>query len=353
MPKAIGHVEDLDSAINASYFVSIDGDKAAYYHAFITTQEYLPSRTLENAQTFMVNNRDYRVASSGYLVQANLSLECHRNQRGSYRCPNTGYIHNKVVYLSPMIFNPLILHQYFPDGNIEFAPVFPQPRPDRNVRIPINMIRIGGFNDLHTPIFRTPSFMSPPHPPTNGQGGSSGAGFLIYQDPPSSANNNQSVASTVSMPPSETSSTVVSGNLKGTMSKVNTDSDDFNPSATSTVTPKGSADPFVDPQPGPSGTSGFIIDKPKKSPKKEKTPKKGKSPRKIMKKSPGKSPRGLRKTPSQPSIKSFIPGRSGSVKRNSSLPDSAHSPGSLKVKFFMPRKVLYTKRSVLKNAFRK
>ena len=341
MPKALGHVEDLDPAVNTSYFVSIDGDNASYYHYFIMTHEYLPSRTLENVQTFMVNNRDYRLATSGYLVQANLSLECHRNQRGSYTCPNTGYIHNKLSFLSPMIFNPLILHQYFPNGNIEFSPVFPQPRPDRTVRIPINMIRIGGFNDLQSAIFRAPSFQSPPHFPGNDQG----TAFRIYQDPPN-GNNNMSVASTVSVPPSETSSTVVSGNLKQTDSKIQTDSEEFDPSATSTRTPKTSEDLYADPTPGPSepqpkrGNDRFIKDKPKEkaesSPGKGKSPKGKKSPRKSMK-SPWKSPKHLRRTPSQPAITSYIPGRSPAFKRRSSPPTSRSLPVAKKCK---PKRIL-------------
>ena len=333
MQKAIGHVEDLDPAVNASYFVSIDGEQAALFNAFKSTQEFLPSRTIENVHTIMVNHRDYKVATSGYLVQANLSLECLRSSRGTYdgtppgwrTGDRPGFRHNKVVFLSPMIFNPLILNHYYPSGNIDFSPAFNQPRPDRIIKIPINMIRIDGFTDMRTPIFRTPSFQSPPHPPYEGRGNFPPApAFDIYLDPEPQGNNNQSSSSTVSMPPSEVSSTLVSGNMRGARS-LPTVSDEFDPSATSTRTPQGSAqmDPYADPQPGTSSSGNADELPPLITPKKRgKSSRKSsgadKSPRKSVKrtpkKSPGKSPRkspksGLKKTPSQPMITSFIPKR--------------------------------------------
>ena len=87
MPKAIGHTEDLDNNVNSSYFVTIDGDQAASFLTWKITQEYLPPLPIYNTQTYMVNCRNYRTATSGYLIQASLSLECLRNSRGSYRCP--------------------------------------------------------------------------------------------------------------------------------------------------------------------------------------------------------------------------------------------------------------------------
>ena len=102
--------------------------------------------------------------------------------------------------------------------------------------------------------------------------------------------------------------------------------DDFDPEATSTGPPE--ADLYRNPQPGTS--SSFMIDRPK-----------SKSPRKSVKKSsiktPKKSPKQeLRRTPSQPSIRSFAspgqPGSSSGPKRQNSSRAERSAPRAKKSK---------------------
>ena len=110
--KAIGYAQDIDPAVNLSYFVHLAGVAATRYNNFISTQEFLPSQEIPNVPTFLINDRCHKTANSGYLIQAEMVLKCIRNQRGRYYCPNTEYRHNKISYIKPMIFNPLVFDHY-------------------------------------------------------------------------------------------------------------------------------------------------------------------------------------------------------------------------------------------------
>ena len=317
--KALGFTVDIDPAVNNAYFVMLNGVAANTYDTFITTQEFLPAQTIPNVPTFLINDRDFKKANSGYLIQADLVLECIRNARGGYKCPYTRYVHNKVCFLKPMIFNPLVLDHYLPTGEIAISAAYDHPRPDRDIKIPINIIRMQDIAVRH-PVLSAPGF--PGFPPHFGGQGPSGQGpsgapppgqpgqgfpmppFPIYRDN-STTNADQSTSSTVSLPTPNQSSSMISGNLERQPSGIASNQSSFNPPATSTKSPRGSnADPYANPQPGPSGQqantsgSGFIIENVRSL---KKTPKK--SPRKTPRKSPRRLE--LRRTPSQPSIRDY------------------------------------------------
>lgn len=317
--RALGFTQDIDPAVNNAYFVMLNGAAANTYDTFITTQEFLPSQTIPNVPTFLINDRDYKKANSGYLVQVDLVLECLRNAHGGYECPYTRYVHNKVCFLKPMIFNPLVLDHYLPTGEIAISAAYDHPRPDRDIKIPINIICMQDIAVRHT-VLSAPGFPGfPPHFGGHGPGGQGPSGaappgqpgqnfpmppFQIYRDSQNSGAD-QSTSSTVFLPTPNKSSSMISGNLESQASGIASNQSSFNPPATSTKSPKGSGnDPYANPQPGPSGQqaptneSGFIIDNIRSLKK---------TPRKSPKKTPRKSPRRLelRRTPSQPSIRDY------------------------------------------------
>ena len=317
--KYIGYTQDTDTAVNCSYFVHLNGVAAATYNSFITSQEFLPAQTIPNVPTFMINDRNHRVANSGYLIQANMILKCLRNSRGGYRCPNTRYVHVKVCYIKPQIFNPLILNHYLPTGEIAISAAYDHPRPDREIEVPVNMVRMQDIS-IQPPIIAAPNFQGHDHhghpgpdapgpsqahanhAPVAAQQAGQGPPFQIYRDD-QDENVNQSSSSTVSLPQSEASSNVIAGNLQRQPSQIQSRESSFNPTTTSTRSPRGSGqDLYLNPQPGPShadpslpNESGFIIDNVRSLRKK--------TPRKSPRKSPRKD--GLTRTPSQPAITNF------------------------------------------------
>merc|ERR1711911_13186 len=158
-----------------------------------------------------------------------MDLKCLKNSRGRYRCSKTGYVHNKVALIKPLIFNPLVLHHYLPTGEITFSAAYDHPRPDRNIEIPVNIIRIQDIS-ITPPMLAAPDFPNYQDPYGGAAGGGAGGAaghllqgqqgqgsqqlpFNIYMDRPPIDPQNQSSSSTVSLPKSETSSTVLAGNM--------------------------------------------------------------------------------------------------------------------------------------------
>ena len=95
--RTVGHVPDLDNSINTSYFVMMSGIQAQAYIDFMATIEFTPSQPVANVPTFLLNNRDYRMARRGHPIQADLSLECLLHARGSCYCPIRKRRYNKMI----------------------------------------------------------------------------------------------------------------------------------------------------------------------------------------------------------------------------------------------------------------
>ena len=66
--KLVGHVQDIETSINTSYLVLMSGVQAQAFIDFIATIEFTPSQPVANITTFMLNDRDYRVAKRGHPI---------------------------------------------------------------------------------------------------------------------------------------------------------------------------------------------------------------------------------------------------------------------------------------------
>ena len=316
MPRFIGHTADLDPQVNASYFVTIAGRAAQTYYDFTRRTSRSPPEDIEPIPVFQADHRDYRTAQLGYLIQASLRLECVRNSRGAYRCSNTGHLYNKITYLKPKIYNPMLLERYLPSGTMEASPVYINPRPDRNIRIPINMIEITCLSEpmIPRPLHSNQDFFRPP--PSDLSYDHQGSPnrtqplpFTIYLDP---ASQNET--------PAPGASTVYSGNLNMVLSdaaQVSDLNDVFEPEVTSTKTPERS-------QAGPSSTrtrrTSSVTLAQEEAEIVDLTRLAKKTPTKKSRKSPGK----LIKTPSQPVITDFT--TSGKKRRHESMCETQPIP---------------------------
>ena len=286
--KLVGHVQDIETSINTSYLVLMSGVQAQAFIDFMATIEFTPSQPVANITTFMLNDRDYRVAKRGHPIQADLSLECLLNARGNCYCPVRRRRYNKITYLCPQVFNPMIINFYNPDGTTDMRPAHDHPRPDRNIKIPINLIIIDDFSSLTTPYIPAPDYHNPQPgpsnrgPPGNYQGPTPGnlprlaPNFRIYLDNPTSDASQNSSTSTNSNTFPDLTTTLHAGLMEDRIAKAQRDQvlEGFSPAATSTETPNGNA---------------------------QKTVKVKITPSKVH----GKSKKGLHKTPSQPSITDF------------------------------------------------
>ena len=300
MPRFIGHVSDLDPQVNSCYFVHIAGHHATTYYNFTRRTSRSPPEDIGPIPIFMADHRDYRTAELGYLIEGNLRLECVWNARGAYRCSDQDRLYNKITYLKPKTLNPMVLESFLPSGTIVASPVYSNPRPDREIKIPINMIEVTCMSEPIIPrplLDAQPRFHPPPTQPPP-QAENQTLPFQIYLD-------SLSQAATLPLP---ASSTVHSGNLENIatdLENILEDDSAFAPPVTSTRTPEGN-------KPGPSGlrrrrssvilaeAEHDIVDIIRKG---SKTP--VKKARKSPRKTPRKSPAKLRKTPSQPAITEF------------------------------------------------
>ena len=103
-------------------FVLMCGIQAEAFINFMATIEFTPSQPVANINTLLVDHRDYRVAKKGHPIQADLSLECIMNARGLCYCPVRRRRYNKITYLCPQVFNPMIINFYSPDGTADMRP---------------------------------------------------------------------------------------------------------------------------------------------------------------------------------------------------------------------------------------
>ena len=282
--KCVGHVPDIDNSINTSYLVLMAGAQAQAYIDFMATIEFTPSQPVANITTFLLNDRDYRTAKRGHPIQADLSLECLLNARGRFYCPVRKRRYNKITYLCPQIFNPMVINFYNPNGTADMRPAHDHPRPDRNVKVPINIIIIDDFSSLNLPYIPAPDYHNPqpgpsnqgpprdPPPPADGHLPRMAPNFQIYLDNHTTMASHSSSTSTLSVPFPDLTTTLHSGLIDDKVTQANRQQStaDFAPAATSTETPKGTA---------------------KKTFKTQVTP--------------NKSKKGLKKTPSQPAITDY------------------------------------------------
>ena len=252
--KCVAHVPDIDGSVNSSYFVLMSGVKAQAYINFMATLEFTPSQPVASVTTFCVDHRDYRVAKRGHAIQADLSLECIMNSRGSCYCPVRKRRYNKVVYLMPLIFNPMVINFYNPDGSAEMRPAHDHPRPDRTIKIPLNVIIIDDFTSLTLPYIPAPAMDLPgpsnPRPPAGPSGGNPPGNILqpprafeIYVDNNTPDSSQTSTTSNNSNLFPDLTATFKSGMILDKVAKASrsNDSETFSPAASSTETPPGNA----------------------------------------------------------------------------------------------------------------
>ena len=307
MTRFKGHAQDPENAINASYFVDVEGHKALTIMSFKRQPDFLPPIPVPAVTAFMVDNKAYLKANRGKLIGADISLECEEAEDGDNYCRTLDKRFNKVIYLKPKILNPRNIRHFLPNGEIISDPVFQDFLPDREIKISINLIEIVdnydiGLNILPPAITQTPpdDFQGNiPHPP---------APFTIYQDPPPmetetpASSAPASPASTMSISASDASSLYEAGNIQTSQGTAmilrprdRQPGPDFEPMSTSTKSPEKKGTPYDDPIPGTSARDDQLsVTHPQQ--KKPKTPKK--SPRKDLK-----------RTASQPAIDDFLRAR--------------------------------------------
>ena len=303
MTRYKGYAQDPETAINASYFVDVAGTNALTIMGFKRRTSFMPPIPLDNP-AYMIDNNSYSRAKKGKLVTAELSLECIANEAGEFYCRELDKFFNKVIYLCPKILNPRNIQHFLPNGTNISTPVFNDFLPDREIKIPINLIEISDINDIGVRVLNPVLDQTPPEtdhdrtpvPP---------APFPIYRDPPMEMetptdSGPTSPASTMSMSTSDASSLFEAGNVVPgkplTMilrPRDTPETGDFEPLSTSTKSPeKKSNTVYDDPTPGPSSApdQGSVTHP---LPKRPKTPRK--SPRKELK-----------RTASQPAIDDFM-----------------------------------------------
>ena len=184
----------------------------------------------------------------------------------------------------------MIISFYDPDGSTELRPAHDHPRPDRSIKIPINIVIIDDFSAsaLSLPYLPAPNYNAPgpsnPRPPTFPPSRQPSnnvlqprQAFEIYMDNRTPNTSQNSSTSNTSNPLPDLTATLKSGLILDKITKAvdNTDTGGFSLAASSTETPPGQGQTDV------------------------------KTSNKTPNKTPNKSRKGLRKTPSQPAITDY------------------------------------------------
>ena len=301
MPRFKGFTPDPEASINASYFVDISGTQALTVMSYKRQPNFLPPIPLPDVATFMVDDKAYNKATRGKLVMADISLECEQHNDSDHYCRELDRNFKKVAYLIPKILNPKNLQHFLPNGVIISTPVFNDFLPDRELKVPINLIEILDNVDINVSVIN-PLMTNTPLDDFQGVQPQPPSPFEIYRDPPAPTDTPSdsaptSPASTMSLSTSDASSIFEASHIqtsKGMMMVLRPrdrpQGTSFEPLSTSTKSPEKKDPVYDDPTPGTSSDMQSSSYPPTQKPK---TPRM--SPRKELK-----------RTASQPAIDEFI-----------------------------------------------
>ena len=205
-PRQRGFVAHPSKVVNASYMVETAGVQADEISNFKRQLYKLLPKTLLNVPTFLFNDADFSKATRGRLISANITLECVKNLRGRFLCPQTQTRFNKVIYLHPQVFQPRQIVDYLPSGVIVSSPVNLRPPQFTSSKFPINLVEIEDTFELpalalpvplQAPLQPPPPPQAPPHDEADAQSD---------RNTPSDTSSAASPASTVSVDVSQSSS---------------------------------------------------------------------------------------------------------------------------------------------------
>ena len=265
-------------------------------------------------------------ANKGKLIKADISLECIEHKDGEAYCRELDKRFTKIAYLMPKILNPKNLQHFLPNGVIIATPVFADFLPDREIKIPVNLVEISDLNDITVAVINPVMTDTPPED-FSGAEPQPPAPFTIYQDPPLATDTPMdsaptSPASTMSMSTLDASTIFEAGHIPvpgGTQMVLRPREGQrelgFDPMSTSTKSPEKKKSPSIYDDPVPGTSSAKTASMP---PTKPKTPRK--SPRKELK-----------RTASQPAIDMFQKNQRRTVLRlPSPIPGDIPTSGSKK-----------------------
>ena len=240
-PRQRGYVAHPSKVVNASYMVETAGIQASEILKFKRQPFKLPPKTLLNVPTFLFNNSDFSKATRGRLISANITLECLKNTRGTFLCPQTQVRFNKVTYLLPQVFQPRRIDAYLDDGVIVSSPVNQNPPQFTASKFPINLVDIEETFELPALALPVP-LQAPPQPPLAPQAPPpEEVDAQSDRNTPSDISSAASPASTVSIDVSQSSTFEAGYNYSGRGVKkvdrprlVDNDEEEFIPLKTST-----------------------------------------------------------------------------------------------------------------------